>query len=618
MLPIRLPIITFLLLGLFPFSITSQTDGDALFDTSFVHEIRFSSPNPNLLGELVQIWNSSPFGEPPYVPAGVQVDGVAMDSIGVRIKGNLSSFNAKKPLKIDFNQYRPEQQYDGIKKINLLNADLDPAFQRDMLGYLLFRLAGVKASRVAYARVYFNNMFNGLYIMVEQVDRGFLQDRFSTDDGVLYKNKTCNLEVESGENTLEHYQNMMQAASLNGTAFRNAIEQVLDTDAFLRFFLIEHFIDARDNPLDVGCNFYLYHEPKTGLNTWIPWDLNYAFFGGNNFALTYPGENIVFQKMMLTPHYRARYLNLACEMMEYLFTNERIHPLIDQAANLARPALVGDPHFTNLALFETDVATLKNFISTRRSEFLSDLASEPYTCPALTPVVASQAVSINEIVTSSDSTSSISDPAGGFPDWIELYNNSSDTIHLDDYYLSHDRDFLKQWPFPTGTRINPGSYLIVWADRDLDEPGLHTNFKLDKAGGELILSHENFSLIDTMTYGPQTTNVAYARVPNGTGPFVHQAATFAQANAVMSHQTQPDMQDWSVFPNPVTNTLVIKTNRALTADVILFDLFSNRVAFTPLTNGFTELNISALPPGVYQVVLQGTGRVEGKLVVKVN
>ena len=83
--------------------------------------------------------------------------------------------------------------------------------------------------------------------------------------------------------------------------------------------------------------------------------------------------------------------------------------------------------------------------------------------------------------------------------------------------------------------IPAGGYLLVWADDDVDEePGLHTNFKLS-AGGEILLlvdvvERDNV-ILDQISFGEQQTDLAYGRVPDGTGSFVVLTSTTpGQAN----------------------------------------------------------------------------------------
>lgn len=81
-----------------------------------------------------------------------------------------------------------------------------------------------------------------------------------------------------------------------------------------------------------------------------------------------------------------------------------------------------------------------------------------------------------------DNGATIADAHGDYDDWIELYNTTSNTISLDNLYLSDSYTSTQKWKFPDGTTIGPKSYLIVWADDDEDQEGIHATFKLSATG----------------------------------------------------------------------------------------------------------------------------------------
>ncbi|MCC6461550.1 MAG: CotH kinase family protein [Saprospiraceae bacterium] len=611
-----------LLLALNPFA-SAQTDGDRLFDSNYLHEIRFESADPSFFTMLENAFNDSQPEHSPYLGTAVRIDGQVLDSVGVRIKGGSSAYNLKRPLKIDFNAFMPGQAYDGIKKLNLQNADIDPSVQRDAIAYYLFRQAGVHAPRTAFARVYVNDVYHGVYILVEQVDKNFLREHFASDEGTLYKNKICSIEVEAGEQNLAHYTEMISiATSLSGPAFQTAIEKVLDTDAFLRYFLVSNFINATDNAIDVDCNYYLYHQPKSGLLYWIPWDFNYALHAGVNYPLVFLNSaNQVFDKMMDTPVYRERYLQLACTLLDYLLNETHVNPVIAQNAQLIRDAVAVDPRFPyTIAAFDQQQDFLKNLMLNRRQQFENDLNTLAVACSDLASPVPPGGIVLNEFVASADSIGGNPDPAGGYPDWIELYNHSADTVLLDGVYLSDDEDFEKKWPFPKGTRIPPSGYLIVWADQDIDEPGLHANFKISKEGGYLALVFEDRMLIDSVRYGPQTTNLAAARVPNGSGPLVQQAATFGQNNGPLT-QIRPEpagQLELELFPNPASGVLYVRIAAPAGQTPVTVRLL-NALGQTLRQQQTNRLDLSGLPAGLYTVVVEaGPLRGARKVVVSGN
>ncbi|RPH92378.1 T9SS C-terminal target domain-containing protein [candidate division KSB1 bacterium] len=127
-----------------------------------------------------------------------------------------------------------------------------------------------------------------------------------------------------------------------------------------------------------------------------------------------------------------------------------------------------------------------------------------------------QTVVINEFLASNNST--VTDQDGEYDDWIELYNNSAADVPLLGYYLSDDGDDLTQWTLPD-TIISAHSYLIVWADEDEEQSGLHANFKISASGEALYLSNVSAAVIDEVSFGAQTADISYGRYPNGTGNF---------------------------------------------------------------------------------------------------
>ena len=104
------------------------------------------------------------------------------------------------------------------------------------------------------------------------------------------------------------------------------------------------------------------------------------------------------------------------------------------------------------------------------------------------------------------------DEDGDSSDWIELYNPTNRRIALEGYRLTDDRADLGRWKFPA-TTLGPKARLLVWASgKDRREgKGLHTNFKLNGDGEALYLVNPSGKVVDSLTFGPQRTNVSYGR-----------------------------------------------------------------------------------------------------------
>ncbi len=97
-----------------------------------------------------------------------------------------------------------------------------------------------------------------------------------------------------------------------------------------------------------------------------------------------------------------------------------------------------------------------------------------------------------------------------YPDWIEFYNDSDDTLDITDYQLS-DRITEIKWRFPA-THIPPKSFITVFASgKNRAFPNLHSNFKLN-AEGELLILTDPFSIIiDSVSLPQMAPNISFGR-----------------------------------------------------------------------------------------------------------
>jgi len=118
---------------------------------------------------------------------------------------------------------------------------------------------------------------------------------------------------------------------------------------------------------------------------------------------------------------------------------------------------------------------------------------------------------INEFMASNSSTPA--DPDGGFPDWLEIYNVSSQQVNLKDWHLTDNVGDLNKWEFPA-MQLQAGAYLLVFAtSENLRDPcsPLHTNFNLS-AGGEylaLVQPDGNIAHEYAPQYPQQCTDISY-------------------------------------------------------------------------------------------------------------
>jgi hypothetical protein len=150
-----------------------------------------------------------------------------------------------------------------------------------------------------------------------------------------------------------------------------------------------------------------------------------------------------------------------------------------------------------------------------------------YSCKKTYETTSAEVV-INELMPVNSGT--VADNYGEFDDWIELFNKSAATVDLSGYYLSDNHKKPSKWQFPQGTVILGKGYLIIWADGDSTQFGLHTNFKLSSSGEEAVLAKPDLTIIDKVTFPAPVMEVSYSRVPNGTGEFKWQNPSYNKSN----------------------------------------------------------------------------------------
>jgi hypothetical protein len=214
---------------------------------------------------------------------------------------------------------------------------------------------------------------------------------------------------------------------------------------------------------------------------------------------------------------------------------------------------------------------------------------------------------INEFMASN--VSAVQDTSSGFvqyDDWVELYNGSDIAINLGGYHLSDNENVLDKWTFPDIT-INPDGYLAVWLDKDEGATsGLHTSFQLSADGEELFLSTANNYIIDALFYNSLPSDLGYARVPNGKGPFIIQNHTFNANNGQGTSIIDNPQSQLHIYPNPAIDNLTIQIPFA--QNIKVYDLLGKE--FLNLSNIRTSVNvnISSWPKGIYMLTVDNESR----------
>ncbi len=378
----------------------SDADGD-LYDPARVREYRFTFETPNWEAALMAA------GDTGDVPARLEFEGRTLAQVGLRYKG-LSSMlvnTRKRPLNLTLDAFVPGQRLLGYDVVNLNNGYSDPSFVREPLMNEMLR-PFMPTQKAAYARVYVNNAYLGLYQAVEQVEGTFVGEWFPDGDGILikadppagpgfgattfhsalewegedlakyrplYEVKTKGAERAGLEAIREAARILDAPLSAGGVRDANlpaAVPQVLDVDRAL-WYLAANNLFVNYDSYYFGHNYFLYRAEEDGLLHFLLWDTSLSFgdldlgawgqTGGSGarvdpFAMDTAQDRPVLRRLLAVPEWRADYAAHYRVLLRDAFDPALLAQRAAELQALARPHLADDPNrLFDLAAFDRNL-----------------------------------------------------------------------------------------------------------------------------------------------------------------------------------------------------------------------------------------------------------------------
>ena len=110
----------------------------------------------------------------------------------------------------------------------------------------------------------------------------------------------------------------------------------------------------------------------------------------------------------------------------------------------------------------------------------------------------------------------VADQDGDFSDWVEIYNNGTETVNLSGFGISDDASEPYKWVFPAVT-IGANEFLLVFcSDKDVLGPEMHTNFKLS-ASDQLVLTDNMGYTLDSHALTANAYDISAGYMIDGGG-----------------------------------------------------------------------------------------------------
>jgi len=342
-------------------ALSGQT-ADDFFNDTVLHELRIEI-NPADWQRL-----KTNFRDNTYYEINLTWRNVTVEQAGIRSSGFGSRNPIKPNFRLDFDAFEDKLDFLGLKSLKVDANPQDPSQMRERLTMLLFGRLGVPAPRETHARLFVNDVYHGLYNVVETIDKRFLRRNYNEDDGFLYEfNYVMDFRFQYLGADLTRYSPAMfepktherdpdprpieafvrtvnQASDSN---FVNAVSEYVDLRKFLTHVAIESYMAEFDGLLgEFGmANFYFYRFEKKNLHTFIVWDKDNCFSSVSRSVFRHADTNVLVRRALAVPELRTHYLNEVARAANLAGgTGGWLDQQIDRVYAQIRAAALADPN----------------------------------------------------------------------------------------------------------------------------------------------------------------------------------------------------------------------------------------------------------------------------------
>ncbi len=399
---------------------------DNIFNTTTVQKIRiviepdnWELMNENLDDLFAELGNSTDFSSVDnpffvpceffYSPDGTDENELEWYKVGIRFKGNSSLYSAncgKLPFKLDFDEFEDtyeaidNQRFYGFKQLNLKNNFKDESEMHEVVTSELFQDFGLTSAHCSFYELYINvdggdssdDIYYGLYTLVEEVDDTVIKTQYSDDNGNLYKpeddaatfalgtydEEEFGLKTDDDE-TYEDILALYNAINnIDSTSWKTDLEALFDVDIFLKWLAVNSVLQNFDTYGIMPHNYFLYHNPDTGKFEWIPWDNNEALTSGRR-CLELEMDEVdddwpLIRYLLDDSDYTTIYKTYVNDFATSLFNETHLNPIYGVYEELIEDSVTTESSyytFTSSREFSSAVEYLKEHTSDRYDDALA-------------------------------------------------------------------------------------------------------------------------------------------------------------------------------------------------------------------------------------------------------
>lgn len=227
-------------------------------------------------------------------------------------------------------------------------------------------------------------------------------------------------------------------------------------------------------------------------------------------------------------------------------------------------------------------------------------------------------VHINEIQSVNNTT--ITDEFGGYADWIEIYNKESYPVDLAGYYVSDDTCDLRKWKIkssqPLKTTVQPGDWLLLWADGDTLQGANHLDFKFDNSEMFVLTYPNGITIADKIVFNI-TADQSYGSETDGATKDVYFTVPTPGASNGVTTNTKEYANTFNVYPNPASNEIfVASSGTSAQLEITVFTVDGRLVKHFQNVTTNSALDMKGIETGIYIITINDGKAISTQRIVK--
>jgi spore coat protein CotH len=356
-----------------------------------------------------------------YYPANFKWNTSTVYNVGIRSRGLGSRSESKPGLRVDMNRYTSGQTFLGLEAFDLDNLWQDSSGMKEAISMRVYARLNLPAPRETFAKLYVNNVYQGLYGVVEEIDKDFLKRVYgetngdTENDGFLFEynwlypwyfthlgtdlaayEELLSAKTHENDSDFDKYHDIEQWVLTTSEArddmFVDSVSKYIDLATFMKTVSAESFMAEWDGIVGYAgmANFYLYRFEKTTRHQFLIWDSDNTFRAADYPILQGHRENVLMNRSMGVPSLSEAFFQ---GLLDAATSAEEIDPAeiplpgeapkgwlereIDRTLALIQQAMYTDPNkpYTNQEFDEATVA-LRTFARERGAFVRCEVAKE--------------------------------------------------------------------------------------------------------------------------------------------------------------------------------------------------------------------------------------------------